>query len=236
MPKGIYKRTKPAWNKDLTKEDNRVKKYLEARNNNPKWKINLKIGCKNNRPPSRKGSKHSDETKKKCGIKPPDFSNRMKQSYIQNPELRKLRSKTQKERYENNPELRGFMRNKRYNQIFPVENTKIEILLQNELLSRNINFISHPNIDGIAQPDIVIPEFMIVVFADGCYWHNCPIHGTGKSLSPYDNGQNKLLKLRGYTVFRFWEHEIIQSPKDCIDRTMAHAQKLGKETHLILVE
>ena len=29
MPKGIYKRTKPAWNKGLTKDDPRVKSYID---------------------------------------------------------------------------------------------------------------------------------------------------------------------------------------------------------------
>ena len=32
MPKGVYQRTKPAWNKGLTKEDPRVAKNIEARN------------------------------------------------------------------------------------------------------------------------------------------------------------------------------------------------------------
>jgi len=32
MPKGVYQRTKPAWNKGLTKEDPRVAKNSEARN------------------------------------------------------------------------------------------------------------------------------------------------------------------------------------------------------------
>lgn len=32
MPKGVYKRTKPAWNKGLTKDDPRVSKNIDARN------------------------------------------------------------------------------------------------------------------------------------------------------------------------------------------------------------
>jgi DNA mismatch endonuclease (patch repair protein) len=205
MPKGIYNRTKPSWNKGLTKLDPRVAKSIENRSNNLKWKENQKermrkLGkSRKGLPSNRKGCKLTKEQKQKSGVKPINWSDRCKQTYIKHPELKIIRSI------------------QRLNQILPIKDTKIEKKLQNELKKRHIIFKTHPNIDNISQPDILIPKYNTIIFADGCYWHNCPLHGNGYNPSPYDNGQIKLLELRGYKVFRFWEHEINESPEKCID-------------------
>jgi len=102
------------------------------------------------------------------------------------------------------------IRQARLKQKLPKKFTKIEILLQKELKKENIEFKTHvPLICSI--PDIFI-EPNICIFADGDYWHNLP------SYKKRDKRINRILKQHGFFVFRFWEHEIKQSPKDCIKK------------------
>lgn len=68
--------------------------------------------------------------------------------------------------------------------------------------------------------DIVFTRQRIAVFIDGCYWHACPEHGTtARSNAEYwsaklarnverDADTNTRLEVLGWTVLRFWEHEI----------------------------
>lgn len=59
----------------------------------------------------------------------------------------------------------------------------------------------------------------VAVFIDGCYWHQCPIHGTvPKTNSTWweakfaanrerDQRVRETLERHGWTVLRYWEHE-----------------------------
>lgn len=59
----------------------------------------------------------------------------------------------------------------------------------------------------------------LAVFIDGCFWHGCPIHGNiPKSNAAWwiekfranadrDRRTDETLRLRGWAVLRFWEHE-----------------------------
>lgn len=69
-------------------------------------------------------------------------------------------------------------------------------------------------------PDICFVTARIAVFVDGCFWHGCPIH----AVRPKENAEywrKKLdanidrdarvtteLEAMGWTVLRFWEHQI----------------------------
>lgn len=71
------------------------------------------------------------------------------------------------------------------------------------------------------RADIVFPTQRVAVFADGCFWHDCPIHGT----VPTNNHDWWVAKLRanverdrdtdraladaGWAVVRVWEHEAV---------------------------
>ena len=73
---------------------------------------------------------------------------------------------------------------------------------------------------GKEKIDIAFPSRKVAVFVDGCFWHGCPIHGhEPKSNQAYwlpklkknierDTATNELLKVGGWTVIRFWEHEL----------------------------
>jgi DNA mismatch endonuclease (patch repair protein) len=77
--------------------------------------------------------------------------------------------------------------------------------------------------------DIVFGPARIAVFVDGCFWHRCPVHST----SPKANGDwwrakldanverdrraDAVLRMRGWTVIRVWEHE---PPEEAADRVL----------------
>jgi len=70
------------------------------------------------------------------------------------------------------------------------------------------------------KPDFVFPKLKLAVFVDGCFWHGCPKHGTRPKQNAKfwrdkitgnkarDRRVNRLLRKRGWTVVRIWEHEL----------------------------
>ena len=70
------------------------------------------------------------------------------------------------------------------------------------------------------HPDVVIPSLKVAIFADGCFYHGCPRHGrVPQSNVDYwlpklqgnmtrDRRNRKMLRRRGYSVWRFWEHDL----------------------------
>jgi len=104
------------------------------------------------------------------------------------------------------------------NKVF--KDTSIELLIEAELVGRGINFQKQVPLCKIARVDFYLPEYRVVIQADGCYWHNCPIHGRGdrKNCGERDAKQNAVLTFNGFNVYRFWEHEINESVEDCINR------------------
>jgi len=76
------------------------------------------------------------------------------------------------------------------------------------------------NYPAYGKPDFVFPPKRVAVFIDGCFWHRCPKHcrmpasrvqywekkidGNAKR----DRHVTKELKKKGWTVIRFWEHDL----------------------------
>jgi DNA mismatch endonuclease (patch repair protein) len=69
-------------------------------------------------------------------------------------------------------------------------------------------------------PDIVVPSLRLCLFADGCFFHGCPSHCRMPSTNQEywrqkiqrnqrrDRRVNRALRRQGYSVWRFWEHEL----------------------------
>lgn len=67
--------------------------------------------------------------------------------------------------------------------------------------------------------DVAFKGLKLAIFADGCFWHGCPVHGNHpKTNAEYwstkierniaRNRETDLaLRSRGWTVLRVWEHE-----------------------------
>jgi DNA mismatch endonuclease (patch repair protein) len=81
------------------------------------------------------------------------------------------------------------------------------------------------NLNVFGKPDFVFSNARLAVFVDGCFWHNCPMHGSLpktnrdfwmkklKRNAERDALVNKQLRLCGWRVLRIWQHEIRESNK-----------------------
>jgi len=92
----------------------------------------------------------------------------------------------------------------RAKQIFPINDTKIEVKIQNFLKKLGIEFFTHQymNIEHCYQCDILVPSMNLVIECDGNYWHKYPV-GLEK-----DHIRTKELIEKGFKVLRLWEFEI----------------------------
>ena len=103
------------------------------------------------------------------------------------------------------------------NKVF--RDTKIELAVEAELKNRGIVFRKQVPLHQIARVDFFLPELMMVIQCDGCYWHGCPTHFPEDPMKrrPQDERQDIALKSKGLTIYRFWEHEINKSVGECLD-------------------
>lgn len=165
----------------------------------------------------RRGTQHSSETKMKIRLaklgKP--ISEKQKAAY----ELRKLDTHLKKI-------VKNFI--KRH-----TKRTKIETKLKRLVESLGYNFEEQTPLtpqayitiaDGFVEPNFVF-------YADGCYYHSCPIHYPNKYpiIVEHDRFITQELEGLGYVVLRFWEHEINSEPKKVKARI---AKVLGSRTLL----
>jgi len=100
--------------------------------------------------------------------------------------------------------------------------TKPELILR-ELIDGRVFKYQPPGITG--KPDFASKKHRITIFVDGCFWHSCPKcyiePATNKKFwlkkieanRKRDHKVNRLLKKEGFSVLRFWEHQIEKNPK-----------------------
>jgi very-short-patch-repair endonuclease len=92
------------------------------------------------------------------------------------------------------------------------KDTGIELKIEEELKNRGINYQKHVPLCKVALVDFYLPEYRIVIQCDGDYWHKFPV---GKEK---DAKQDAVLTFNGFSVYRFWEHEINTSASECINK------------------
>jgi len=88
------------------------------------------------------------------------------------------------------------------------------------------------------KADIVFGPARVAVFVDGCFWHDCPLHGSAPKANAAwwreklrtnvarDRDTDARLTEAGWTVLRVWEHERPSAAAELIARTVA--QRLGR--------
>jgi DNA mismatch endonuclease (patch repair protein) len=97
------------------------------------------------------------------------------------------------------------------------KDTKPELSLRKALWVRGLRYRLQY---GKEKIDIAFPSQKIAVLVDGCFWHGCPLHShIPKSNEEYwvpklkknierDHAKNQRLEAEGWTVLRFWDHEL----------------------------
>jgi len=97
--------------------------------------------------------------------------------------------------------------------------TTPELLLRRALWARGHRYRVNYR-TTVGKVDIAFPRNKVAVLVDGCFWHGCPEHYVpprsradfwGKKLranTNRDRRQTLTLEAEGWTVVRFWEHEV----------------------------
>ena len=105
------------------------------------------------------------------------------------------------------------------------KNTKIEKVMAKELRKTRFKFRKHYKIIG--SPDFAFPKKKVAVFVDGSFWHGYkwlvdgrrPKQGYWREKIARnierDSLVNASLRTQGWAVLRFWEHDVVRSPKAC---------------------
>jgi very-short-patch-repair endonuclease len=107
------------------------------------------------------------------------------------------------------------------------KDTSVESKMESELKRNNIYYQKQVPLCNISVVDFYLPEYKIVIYIDGDYWHNL------STVKDRDKKQNKILEENGYKVLRFWEHEINKSAEECINKIMKY---IGIRGELALID
>ncbi len=100
--------------------------------------------------------------------------------------------------------------------ICPQKDTSIEVAMQNELTRRGIIYEKHLPTCSVCKPDISFPQKKVAIFCDGDYWHSKEFN-EGLTWAR-DRKQDRVLRENGWTVYRFWEHEINADVETCVNQ------------------
>jgi DNA mismatch endonuclease (patch repair protein) len=109
--------------------------------------------------------------------------------------------------------------------------TRPEMLLRAAVHARGLRYSVQKRLAKGCTPDIVLVRHRVAVFVDGCYWHQCPLHGRTTFNGPNASlwlakmQRNKERDLRadehavaaGYRVVRLWECAVTADPKAAAD-------------------
>jgi DNA mismatch endonuclease (patch repair protein) len=110
-----------------------------------------------------------------------------------------------------------------------------EVLLGSALHHLGLRYRKHVRLAKGCTPDLVFAKHRLAVFADGCYWHQCPEHGRTNFTGPNADlwkekmARNKARDLRsseiasalGYTVVRVWECAVMRDPQAAAEAVLA---------------
>lgn len=112
--------------------------------------------------------------------------------------------------------------------------TKPEQVLRKELYKLGLRYrINVKKLPGC--PDIVINKYKLVIFVDGEFWHGYNWDQKKKRIKTNRNfwipkiernmqrdiEYNEILRNAGFTVLRFWEHEIKNNLNECVETITA---------------
>lgn len=106
-----------------------------------------------------------------------------------------------------------------------------EMALRRALWRAGLRYRVRPRIPG--RPDLAFVGCKIAVFVDGCFWHGCPQHYKASATNvafwsekiarnrKRDREVEVALARLGWTVVRYWEHEVEDDLASIVDRIRA---------------
>ncbi|PZP52089.1 MAG: very short patch repair endonuclease [Pseudopedobacter saltans] len=117
------------------------------------------------------------------------------------------------------------------------QNTKPEIALRKGMWNMGIRYRIHSK-DLPGRPDIFIKKYKLAIFIDGEFWHGFDWDVSKLRLKTRkefwidkietnikrDQLANENLQKLGYTVFRFWSHDIAKNLGACLYQIQQYIQ------------
>ena len=104
------------------------------------------------------------------------------------------------------------------------KNTKIDLAMKKIIIDLGYEYQMYPKIYG--NPDLLIKERKIAIFCDGDFWHGYKYREKKKPEKKFwrdkietnmkrDKKVSRKLRREGWSVLRFWEHDIEKRPEVC---------------------
>lgn len=124
----------------------------------------------------------------------------------------------------------------------PSKNTSIELVFRKALWAAGLRGFRLHDASIPGHPDVVFSRRKVVVFVDGCFWHGCPkCYREPNTNQEYwtmkvERNRNRdakvttLCEQKGWTVMRFWEHEIAKNPERVIRRLVSTFNSLDRKS------
>lgn len=124
------------------------------------------------------------------------------------------------------------------------ENTAPEVALRKALHAEGARFRIHRQLAKGCTPDIVLPGRHVAVFVDGCFWHNCPEHGTEAFSGPNarlwehkiernqvrDRWATATAEDLGWTVVRVWECAVTRDVISAAATVLSASSGAGRDS------
>jgi DNA mismatch endonuclease (patch repair protein) len=114
-----------------------------------------------------------------------------------------------------------------------------ELAIRRALWHAGLRYRVRPSIPG--RPDLAFVGCKIAVFVDGCFWHGCPEHYKASVTNVAfwsekiarnqhrDREVEFALRRLGWTVLRYWEHEVEGDLVSVVDRIRASVNSARKD-------
>jgi DNA mismatch endonuclease (patch repair protein) len=109
------------------------------------------------------------------------------------------------------------------------KNTSIDLQMKTILSSLNCKYKMYPKMYG--NPDFVLQDRKIAIFCDGDFWHGYKYFERKKPAKKYwknkietnmarDKKISRKLRRDGWSVLRFWEHDMKKGNDICINKIL----------------
>jgi len=104
-------------------------------------------------------------------------------------------------------------------------NTKIDLRMKEMLSDARYKHVMYPNMFG--SPDFILQRKRVVIFCDGDFWHGYKYYERKRLAKKFwrdkiernmrrDLAVSRKLRREGWSVLRFWEHNIEKNPEKCM--------------------
>ena len=106
-------------------------------------------------------------------------------------------------------------------------NTKIDLKMKEMMEKIGYKYEMYPKMFG--NPDFVMKRKRIIIYCDGDFWHGFKYEEKKKPSTKFwrekiegnmrrDLRITRKLRREGWSVLRFWEHDVEKKPEKCIRR------------------